>query len=173
MRTYRTYLLSAFAGLLFGLTFFMVLLWISYGWEEATDSIYNVLIVIAVVGFVFPLFHLRRLKYPDSAALTPPEFKDVRHRVFGVDTDRFDYGYFLKLIEEQNVMTREGEHSLKLRTKFSFRNALACAFLKFDEIHGKMDVYYYSVPGYTRRGTKAVTKLDQAFEEMIRRSLKA
>lgn len=171
MKTYRTYLLSAFSGLSLGLAFFISILWISYGWEEAIDSIDNMLIVIAIMGIIFPLFHLRRLSYPDSGTFVPPEFKDVRHRVFGVDADRFDYGHFLKLIHEHTVMTRKGEHSLKLRTKFFFRHALACAFIEFDEKHYKMEVYYYSVPGYTRRGNKAVTKLDQALEELIRRSL--
>lgn len=173
MKTYRTYLLSAFAGLFLGLAFFISILWILFGWEESFDSIDSMLIAIAIAGFVFPLFHFRRLSYPDSSTMGAPEFKDVHHRVFGVDADRFDYGYFITLIQEQNIITRKGNHSLKLRTKFSFRHALACAFLKFDEKHGKMNIYYYSVPGYTRRGTRAVTKLDQALEELMRRSLKS
>ncbi|WP_147271950.1 hypothetical protein [Marinilabilia salmonicolor] len=153
------------------MAFFISLLWIFYDWEEAMDSLDNMLIPIAITGIIFPLFHLQRLKYLDMANMAPPEFKDVRKRVFNFDSGRFDYKYFLDQISETYRVSRENQNSLKLRTKYFFRHAIGCAFLRFDKEVGHINVYYYSIPGYTRGGTRAVEKLDKTLEELIRRSL--
>ncbi|PRZ01269.1 hypothetical protein BY457_10383 [Marinilabilia salmonicolor] len=55
------------------------------------DSLDNMLIPRAITGIIFPLFHLQRLKYLDMANMAPPEFKDVRKRVFNFDSGRFDW----------------------------------------------------------------------------------
>lgn len=171
MKTYGTFLLSMFGGLLLGMTLFLSAMWIAYGWEEATDSIRSMVIALGITAFVFFLFYRRRFKYLGSEELTPPVFSDTSFREFKIDVARFDFDYFKQLIEENFVVSGKSDNALKFRRRFSLWSWGAGAFLNYDKDAGKIEIHYFPISGYTRSATKAVKKMDNSLENLIRHSL--